>query len=206
MQDLLSLFHDLSNKVLLLTSTLEGQKRGLSVPDEKLNAIVNKVIDLSESIRSSLSKNMQLTYNVSSPEKIHEDVKSFLPQLESLYSPMRIVLDPQVDETAQRMEILWEKNLLFQMIENAVENSFKARSRSFMIVLSEESGNLRIIMIDDGEGIPGASQYEFYPLGGFGSRIIHNNAIRMNGEATYSRVPQGGTCVTVRLPHVKKAQ
>lgn len=97
MRDLLSLFHDLSNKVLLLTSTLEGQKRGMTVSDDKVNAIVNRVIDLSESIRSTLSSNMQLTYESVDVMKIHEDVKSFLPELETLYSPLRIMLNSRLE-------------------------------------------------------------------------------------------------------------
>ncbi len=196
MKDLLSLFHDLSNKVLLLTSTLESKKRGMSVSDDRMNAIISRVIDLSESIRISLSSNHQLTYESVDLVKIQEDVKSFLPALEELYSPLRIVLNSAVDPGHT---VIYEKGLIHQIIENAVENSFKAAASTIMIDLSVLDERCRICIIDDGKGFPGASEAEFFPLG-FGSRIIHNNAIRLHGEASYSCISKGGTCLMVRLP------
>ncbi len=196
MRDLLSLFHDLSNKVLLLTSTLESQKRGMSVSDDRMNAIVTRVIELSESIRTSLSTNHPLTYESVDLVKIQEDVKSFLPALEKIYSPLRIVLNSVI---IPGQTLIYEKGLILQIIENAVENSFKAGATTTMIDLVVMDEKCRISIIDDGKGFPGASEAEFFPLG-FGSRVIHNNALRLHGEAAYSCIPKGGTCLIVRLP------
>lgn len=196
MRDLLSLFHDLSNKVLLLTSTIEVQRRGMQVPEDRMNAILNRVIDLSESIRNSLSTNILLTYEYADMVKIHDDVKSFLPELELLYSPLKIVLNKRIEDD---MRILYERGLVHQIVENAVENSFKAGASTIVIDLALANGKCRLSIIDDGRGFPGACEYEFFPLG-FGSRVIHNNAVRMNGEASYSCICKGGTCLTVSLP------
>lgn len=196
MQDLLSLFHDLSNKVLLLTSTIENQKRGLQISDEKLSAIVNRVIDLSESIRTSLNTGPVLTYENTEVVKIQEDVKSFLPTLETLYSPLKIILTPRL---VSGPRITYASCLIHQIIENAVENSSKAGASTVMIDLSLSGSKCRMNIIDDGKGFPWASDAEFFPLG-FGSRVIHNNAVRLNGEAAYVCVPKGGTCLTISLP------
>ncbi len=196
MRDLLSLFHDLSNKVLLLTSTIEGHRRGMRVSDDRMTAIMNCVIDLSESIRTSLYTNHQLTYESVELAKIQEDVKSFLPALEKLYSPLRLVLNSEI---VPGHTVIYEKGLIHQIIENAVENSFKAGASTTMIDLSVSDQKCRISVIDDGRGFPGGTEAEFFPLG-FGSRVIHNNAVRMHGEASYSCIPKGGTCLMVRLP------
>ncbi len=196
MRDLLSLFHDLSNKVLLLTSTLEGQKRGMTVSDDRMNAIVNRVIDLSESIRTSLSTNIQLTYESVDVVKIQEDVKSFLPVLEHLYSPLKIVINSGLESGRT---VIYEKGLIHQIIENAIENASKAGATTTLIDLSLLEEKCRINIIDNGRGFPDAGEAEFFPLG-FGSRVIHNNVVRMNGEAFYSCIRNGGTCLTVCLP------
>jgi signal transduction histidine kinase len=201
MRDLQSLFHDLSNKILLLTSTLEGQKRGMVVSEDRITSIINRVMTLSESIRTSLTTNIQLTYESVDVVKIHDDVKSFLPVLEELYSPLKIGLNSRLESGAH---VIYEKGLIHQIIENAVENSYKAGATTMLIDLSIFDQRCRINIIDNGKGFPGAGVPEFFPLG-FGSRVIHNNAVRMNGEAFYSCIPQSGTCLTVRLPICCKA-
>jgi signal transduction histidine kinase len=72
-----------------------------------------------------------------------------------------------------------------------------ARASKVVVELKRELGNLTLTVRDNGKGIDEKAIYAHNSMGLLGMR---ERALSFGGTAEVSRLPQGGTLVTARIP------
>jgi signal transduction histidine kinase len=109
--------------------------------------------------------------------------------------------------------IMCRPHSLTRAIRNLAENGAKYGQRS-RILLEEDSGNVRIIVDDDGPGIPEEKiEKAFQPFvrleesrsrdtggSGLGLAITRSIVLNHGGEVTLANRPEGGLRATITLP------
>ncbi len=94
---------------------------------------------------------------------------------------------------------------MFRIAQEAVTNALKhAAATRITISLDDQPDATRLVVVDDGRGFstgtPARSDGHHFGLLG-----MHERADRIGAELTFSRNPQGGTTVTLSLPHHSSA-
>ena len=97
------------------------------------------------------------------------------------------------------------KQMIFNVLDNAVESS----GQWLHLAVSREAGDLVLRCTDRGPGFSPATLAHFgkpynsskgRPGGGLGLFLVVNVARTLGGVVTATNSPQGGACVTIRLP------
>lgn len=96
-----------------------------------------------------------------------------------------------------------------QMIFNVLDNAFESSSEWLHLSVSHEAGYLVLRCTDRGPGFSSATLAQLgtpynsskgRPGGGLGLFLVVNVARTLGGAVTASNPPQGGACVTIKLP------
>jgi two-component system sensor histidine kinase UhpB len=87
---------------------------------------------------------------------------------------------------------------VFRILQEALTNVARhARASKVVVELKSEVGNLTLTVRDNGKGIDEKAIYAHNSMGLLGMR---ERALSFGGTAEVSRLPQGGTLVTARIP------
>jgi len=90
---------------------------------------------------------------------------------------------------------------LYRIAQEAVRNAMQhAKCKRVDITLSESGGTLKLIVEDDGVGLPETP----LPGGHLGIRIMAHRASMIGGSFSVEPAPTGGTIVTCSLPKVSR--
>jgi two-component system sensor histidine kinase RegB len=96
-----------------------------------------------------------------------------------------------------------------QMIFNVLDNALESSGQWLHLAVSREGGNLVLRCTDRGPGFSPATLAQFgkpynsskgRPGGGLGLFLVVNVARTLGGAVTAANPPQGGACVTIKLP------
>lgn len=92
---------------------------------------------------------------------------------------------------------------LYRITQEAVRNSLRhSKASRIGISLSEENGQIKLRIEDDGVGVADETQ----PTEGLGVRIMAHRAAMIGGTFSFEPAPTGGTIVTCSLPRVRSRQ
>jgi signal transduction histidine kinase len=90
---------------------------------------------------------------------------------------------------------------LYRIAQEAVRNAMQhSKCKRLGITLSEAAGVVKLIVEDDGVGLPENPS----PGGGLGIRIMAHRASMIGGNFSVEPAPTGGTIVTCSLPKVSR--
>jgi signal transduction histidine kinase len=92
---------------------------------------------------------------------------------------------------------------LYRITQEAVRNSLRhSKAGRIGINLSEENGQIKLSIEDDGVGVP----EDLQPTDGLGVRIMAHRAVMIGGSFAIEPAPTGGTIVTCSLPKAVSRQ
>jgi signal transduction histidine kinase len=131
-----------------------------------------------------------------------------LPEL--LSAPAVLPVSIECDETARR--VMADRTLLRRVFENLVKNAADAGARSVAVRVKRDGANARVVLRDDGPGIPVAMlERLFEPFstsknGGLGLGLaISRGVVAAHGGALSARNhPEGGAEFEIVLPVKRK--
>jgi two-component sensor histidine kinase len=84
-----------------------------------------------------------------------------------------------------------------EILSNAFKHAFKGRKKGYIsVAVTRESDYMRIIVRDDGVGIP--KELDVYKTTSLGLKLIRSLVVQLNGSVSITR--DNGTEVTVECP------
>jgi K+-sensing histidine kinase KdpD len=195
--------HDLNNKLSLLYGLLNLSQRGSHIPQERVDSLICRI--------NEIIKILQKEMNFQTPEGVHlshfnreefcEFLATSISKLRAIYSGISINFSSILESWADQQMICIEKELLYQAIENAVENAFNAQSNVIIFKLCEKQHGVVLELIDNGRGfkdIESANKEKLIPQA-TGMDIIKENMKRMGAHAFYTQNNPTGTTLSFQF-------
>jgi signal transduction histidine kinase len=140
-------------------------------------------------------------------------------ELSGLFATLRMIhgehlnLDLQV---APRLVLPWDREDVLELIGNLLDNACKWADSEVGLTITREPEGCRILIDDDGPGIPESRREEVCSRGirldeqitghGLGLGIVRDIVIAWGGELTLQTSPAGGLRVQIDLPERSPAQ
>jgi len=181
-----SYLHDLNNKLTIIYGALRSYKNGKIPPEEKIEAVKARIQDIIHALNSEFQfeefKNDFLTLSF---VELRENLLLMIEKLRLIYLGTGLSFNVVNEGSTFNQFIKIEKNLLYQILENAIENSVNASSNSVQISLIQELHSTKIEIKDNGTGFKENFQKKETVLKTCGIGIIKENMRIMDGEANY---------------------
>ena len=156
-----SYLHDLNNKLTIIYGALRSYKNGKIPPEEKIEAVKARIQDIIHALNSEFQfeefKNDFLTLSF---VELRENLLLMIEKLRLIYLGTSLSFNVVNEGSTFNQFIKIEKNLLYQILENAIENSVNASSNSVQISLIQELHSTKIEIKDNGTGFMENSQLE----------------------------------------------
>lgn len=188
--------HDLNNKIAILSSMLRCCKLGAIPPDEKINAVTDRIHEIITSLYQHLE-----TQNIKEMPcyKCDKDefiivISTFIRKLTNIFKVELTFTHDSESWDEQRVSI--NRDLLYQVLENAIENSANAFAKKISISLVKKNDYIVLELQDDGVGFKSPIERKSPRIipKSMGKIIINENMERMNGKALYQDLsPQGAS-------------
>lgn len=192
-----SLVHDLNNKLALMKNFLYLKERGLEGTMEEMLPIFDRIDELLFELGRVNDLELRENVKLLPAQEFCEHVSKIVHDLQPLYPKLRLDFLREGPATASFLKVPFEKNLLAQIIENALDNALNAGAKTVRLKIRSQKEYLFLQVIDDGVGFRGASGMTFSPLG-FGTRIITLNCRRLGVDCHYRSAEGKGTTLCVR--------
>jgi signal transduction histidine kinase len=189
-----SYLHDLNNKLTIIYGALRSCKNGEIPPEKKIDAVKARIQDIIHSLKSEFQfeEELEMEFMALSSEELRVTLLSMIEKLKLIYLGTSISFNDVNLNPKLNPFIKIEKNLLYQILENATENAVNASSSSIEITLTQNLKSTKIEIEDNGTGFKEDSLLEKADDVTSGTGIIKENMRLMDGEASYStRNPQG---------------
>jgi signal transduction histidine kinase len=191
-----SYLHDLNNKLTIIYGALRSYKIGKTPSEEKIDAVKARIQEIIQALNSEFQfeeEHRTEFLNLSFVE-LRETLHLMIEKIRSIYLGTSLSFNDVNGDSIFNQFIKIEKNLLYQILENAIENSVNASSSSVQISLIQEIHSIKIEIKDNGTGFKENSQLEETVVKTCGIGIIKENMRMMDGEAAYfTNNPQGVT-------------
>jgi signal transduction histidine kinase len=188
--------HDLNNKIAILSTMLRCCKLGAIPPDEKINAVTDRINEIMTSLYQHLetkNTNEQTCYKCDKVEFLLV-INTFILKLSKFFKmELNFTYDSESWE-GQMVHI--NRELLYQVLENAIENSVNAFAKKIDLSLIKKNEYVVLELQDDGVGFKSPSERKSPRVipRAMGKIIINENMERMNGKAVYKDLsPQGAS-------------
>jgi len=176
--------------------------------------IRSKVRDLTAILNDFLSFERIEQGDISAEPEVIDIVHLCIGLIEELRGMAKAGQALEYEHTSEARTIMLDRNMLVNTITNLVTNAIKysPEERPVTIRTAVEGGILRIVVADQGIGIPEADQaHLFDPFfraqnvltiqgTGLGLHLVKRYLDLMGGEITYTSAPGVGTTFTVRIP------
>jgi len=202
---MLNYLHDIRNKLTLISghTAILCKKYG----EEDFVPIKTNLVRISELVNDAyrqLKESSESNYVVYTP-------KEFVRQMDLLTETMQLLYSLDFKNEVfnfspmkKDFEIDFNISLVFQVLENALDNSLKAKS-SKVIIRMLEVGNFVIYeIVDNGESkvqtVTNLDEISILPHG-IGKEIIINNMSKINGKVEWTRrLDYSGMIVRLYFP------
>lgn len=192
--------HDLNNKLSLLYGLLTLSQKGAPLSVDRIDAVkcrINEIVkNLQQEIKFEVSENIQLT--LLNRDEFCHFLDSTISKLTKIYCSLSINFSSLSETWGDDHKICIEKELLYQAIENAVENAFNAQAVGIEFNLYEKQKKVVLEISDNGQGfndIENANNEQPFPQA-TGMHIIRENMKRMGAKAVYTQNHQTGTTLS----------
>jgi signal transduction histidine kinase len=192
--------HDLNNKLGLLYGLLNLSQRGSPIPQERVDVLVCRINEIIKILQKEMKfqgpEGIDLTHF--NREGFCDFLASTIKKLRAIYPGLSIYLSSIPEFWADDHVICIEKELLYQAIENAVENAFNAQSDAIIFNLCGKQNRLVLELIDNGRGfqdIENANVESLLPQAN-GMDIIKQNMKRMGAQVVYAQNNPTGTTLS----------
>jgi signal transduction histidine kinase len=195
-KSIMDLFHDLSNKVQLLTLVLGLRKEYPKVTYEKMLAEIN---DLAKKIRENSRIAQCPSYYLCSLSNFFSELENILKNISPFHPGVKIEISRKGFTDSSAPSLLFSPELIHQILENAIHNSNKAEADFISIKIFPEGHKLTLIIEDNGTGFKDMGVSEFSPIG-FGCRIMMNNTARLLGTISFANRHARGARIKINLP------
>jgi signal transduction histidine kinase len=204
---MLTYLHDIRNKLTLISghTAILSKKYG----EEDFHAIRTNLIRINDIINDAY-RFMQDGYEES---KLSFTPIEFIRQMDlltetiSFLYPIEVINETRDYRPRSEFSIDFNINLIFQVIENAIDNSLKAKSTKLIIRLFETGNNCVFEIVDNGmEKKQAGSSFEEGSIipHGIGKEIMNDNMKKVDGKIEWNRRLDNSGMI-VRLYFPKKA-
>jgi signal transduction histidine kinase len=204
---MLTYLHDIRNKLTLISghTAILSKKYG----EDDFHAIRTNLIRINDIINDAY-KFMQDGYEES---KLSFTPIEFIRQMDlltetiSFLYPIEVINETRDYRPRSEFSIDFNINLIFQVIENAIDNSLKAKSTKLIIRLLETSNSCVFEIVDNGmEKKQAGSSFEEGSIipHGIGKEIMNDNMKKVGGKIEWNRRLDNSGMI-VRLYFPKKA-
>lgn len=204
---MLTYLHDIRNKLTLISghTSILSKKYG----EEDFHAIRTNLIRINELINDAY-RFMQEGYEECrlsfTPIEFIRQMDLLTETVSFLY-PIDVINETRDYRPKNEYKIDFNINLVFQVIENAIDNSMKAKSTKLMIRLFESDNNCIFEIVDNGsEKKHLETSFEEISIipHGIGKEIMIENMKKVDGKIEWSRRLDNSGMI-VRLYFPKKA-
>lgn len=201
---MLTYLHDIRNKLTIISghTTILSRKHG----EEDFHAIRTNIVRINELVNDAY-RFMQ--------EGFEECKLSFTPiefirqmdlltEAAGLLFPLEVVNETRDYKPKEEFKIDFNINLVFQVIENAIDNSLKAKSTKLIIRILETHNNCVFEIIDNGfekkSSDKSFKEASIIPHG-IGKEIMNENMKKVNGKIEWmNRLDHSGMIVRLYFP------
>lgn len=198
-QEVKSLVHDLNNKIAIVKSFYFAWNKGMKMDFYEVTPVFDRIDEIMLDIGAGLDlKAVKPRLRFHTYDEMILILGNIMVKIQRIFPDIQVSFTSEKAQDAKLRQILFDDSIFYQNLENAVENSYKAGARRVSTSLKVCQSHLDIIVQDDGMGFKRASGHEFSPLG-YGTRIIHQNCIRLGGECVYTSIEGSGTTLKIRL-------
>ena len=201
---MLTYLHDIRNKLTLISghTTILSKKYG----EEDFHAIRTNLIRINELVNDAY-RFMQEGYV---ERRLSFTPIEFIRQMDlitetvSFLYPVDVINETRDYRPRSEYQIDFDINLVFQVIENAIDNSLKAKSTKLIIRLLESGNNCIFEIVDNGSSMkqPESSFEEISIIPhGIGKEIMIDNMRKINGKIEWARrMDNSGMIVRLYFP------
>ncbi len=192
--------HDLNNKLSILYGLLALSIDGCPISEDRIDAVksrINEIVKgLQRGFKFETSENLCLTEL--NQEDLCDFITSVMSKLGRIYSDVSFVFAPSPEKWNENYLIRVEKDLLYQAMENAVENSFKANALTIEFKLLEKQNQIILELCDNGKGLKDLEQVNNAKPAteACGLNIIKDNMKRMGAQTVYTQNSQNGVTLS----------
>lgn len=191
-------FHDLKNKLGTVFFMLECSRRGRVLNDQQVSAVYERIQEILTEISLCLKlEPVKLSLEAYGHEDFYHFLEFAVQKLSNLYPEMKLTLNNDLGKWPEDVSVSLSKKKLFQVLDNAVENSKNALASQVQLTLTVQGSQPSLILSDDGEGFRSAkkpvSQIKLIS----GLKIISENLKEMKAVGAFSENPEGGAKLTI---------
>ena len=196
--------HDLNNKLTIIYGALRSYKNGKVPPEERIEAVKARIQDILKALDTELQfdGSHELEFRTLSCEEFKESLNLMVEKLKLLFLETKISFKEIQSGQELQQYIKIEHQLLYQVLENAIENSVNANSSSIEITLSQNLNFTTIDILDNGTGFLTKSELKRESSKTSGMGIILENMKSMDAEASYSTVQPQGVRLSLLFRHL----
>lgn len=192
-----SLVHDLNNKMALMKNFLYLKERGLENTMEEMLPIFERIDEILQELGKVNDMEIRENVKLVPAKEFCERLNELLKNLQGVYPNLHLDFIQEGQISSPYLRIPFEKNLLSQIIENALDNALNAGAENIIVKIRAQKEYLFLHIHDDGLGFKGSTGRKFSPLG-FGTRIITLNCRRLGVECHYRSAEGKGTKLCIR--------
>lgn len=192
--------HDLNNKLLILYGLLNMSQKGSFVDGDRVDAVKSRINEIVKSLHKELKlegpDNIQLT--LLNRNDFCNFISHTVSKLRRIYCDLSINFTSSSEIWAGNHMISIEKELLYQAIENAVENACNAKAIAIEFNLNEKQEQIILELIDNGQGFKDFEKMnsERPSSDATGMHIIKENLKQMGAHAVYAQNIQTGVTLS----------
>lgn len=195
-----SALHDEIGTAAVVINSLLGILKE-DIKDEKKNAALNTVSNLSEAFSESLSKIKKVIFDLRPPQLedvgLNAAVKNLIDTL-SQTVPLKFEYNYKIKERVKLSEQV--KITLYRVVQEAISNTLKhAEAKTIKIDFSEDESTIYLKIQDDGVGYPGGNHRTVNKLGILGMK---ENLSYIGGSIKIKGIKGKGTTISVECPKI----
>lgn len=192
-----SLVHDLNNKMALMKNFLYLKERGFENTMEEMIPILDRIDEILQELGRVNDIEIRENVKLVTASEFCERVSDLIKVHQSIYPNLHLDFIREGQIETPYLRIPFEKNLLSQIIENALDNALNAGARNVLLKIRAQKEYMFFQILDDGLGFKGSRGNKFSPVG-FGTRIIALNCRRLGVECHYRSSEGKGTKLCIR--------
>jgi K+-sensing histidine kinase KdpD len=170
--------------------------------EDKVDSIIERINEIITKLHCEF-KNGFIDTNVPIPfnQKAFSDLMEVtVIKLQKIYYEASIIYRESFDVWNDGEFISIEKELLYQVLENAVENSCHAKATEIKLSLVREQNQIILQVSDNGDGIKIKKNTNRIFPEGTGTEIIKENLNQMGAKSEYTPNPDGGITLSLMFP------
>jgi signal transduction histidine kinase len=203
-----NLAHQLKTPLAVIANTAQGQVAG-----DSASTVLEQVALMKRRIDYALSRaraaSVGRVQGLSTP--IAPRIDNLVHAMRTLYGPRGIEIRTSIAPAAIRGDAVnMEAQDVDEVIGNLLDNACKWASTKVTVRIGGEAGRVRVIIEDDGPGLPEAERARVFERGirldesipgtGLGLSIVRDILDAYGGGIELIDRPSGGLCATVKLP------